>query len=180
VEIDNTDAEGRVILGDALAYAGEAARPADGLRHAHRRRARRARPGPAGAVRNDERDRQADTSPRGARARPAVAAAAVAAVRALPQEHVADMANGSASRMAGALSAALYLERFVPDGQRWAHVDVYAWNDTTARASRPAARRRGCARAFALLQSRYDDTGEVDFRHLAAPVATRTLPPRPP
>jgi len=42
--------------------------------------------------------------------------------------HVADIAN-SGSRMAGSVTAALYLERFIPDNTRWAHVDTYAWND---------------------------------------------------
>ena len=39
--------------------------------------------------------------------------------------------------MAGAVTAALYLERFVPEGQKWAHLDVYAWNDSD-RPGRPA------------------------------------------
>ena len=52
VEIDNTDAEGRLILGDALTRAGEERAGADHrLRDADRRGARRARPRPAGAVR---------------------------------------------------------------------------------------------------------------------------------
>src|SRR3546814_17398119 len=51
--------------------------------------------------------------------------------------HVADIANGSSTRMAGSITAALYLERFVPAAQPWAHVDVYAWNDSD-RPGRPA------------------------------------------
>jgi diguanylate cyclase (GGDEF)-like protein len=39
--------------------------------------------------------------------------------------------------MAGSITAALYLERFVPAAQPWAHVDVYAWNDND-RPGRPA------------------------------------------
>ena len=59
VEIDNTDAEGRVVLCDALAYAAEQqAGAAARLRHADRRRAHRARPGPAGAVRQRRRARR--------------------------------------------------------------------------------------------------------------------------
>src|SRR3546814_18073654 len=51
--------------------------------------------------------------------------------------HVADIANGSSTRMAGSITAALYLERFVPAAQKWAHVDVYAWNDSDS-PGRPA------------------------------------------
>ncbi|KAG0744161.1 hypothetical protein G6F68_014076 [Rhizopus microsporus] len=49
---------------------------------------------------------------------------------------IADLANAG-SRMAGSVTAALYLERFLEDGQRWAHLDVYAWNDGE-RPGRPA------------------------------------------
>ena len=51
---------------------------------------------------------------------------------------IADIANGGPSRMAGSITAALYLERFVPTTQPWAHLDVYSWNDT-----RPAGQARG-------------------------------------
>ena len=44
---------------------------------------------------------------------------------------VADLNNVSAKPMAGAITAALYLQRFVPAGIPWAHLDVYAWNDQT-------------------------------------------------
>ena len=68
--------------------------------------------------------------------------------------HVADIANAG-SRMAGAVTAALYLEKFIPDGQSWAHLDVYAWNDS----DRPGRPRGGEAMAlrsaFAMLKARY-------------------------
>ncbi|KHM93094.1 hypothetical protein OR60_14830, partial [Xanthomonas vesicatoria] len=68
--------------------------------------------------------------------------------------HVADMANAG-SRMAGAVTAALYLERFVAPGQQWAHLDVYAWNDSD-RPGRPAGGEALALRsAFAMLQQRY-------------------------
>ncbi|OYW08152.1 MAG: hypothetical protein B7Z59_10505 [Acidiphilium sp. 37-67-22] len=31
----------------------------------------------------------------------------------------------------GAIVAALFLRRFVPAGTAWAHIDTYAWNDST-------------------------------------------------
>ena len=67
---------------------------------------------------------------------------------------VADLANAG-SRMAGAVTAALYLERFVPDGMKWAHLDVYAWNDSD-RAGRPAGGEALALRsAYAMLKARY-------------------------
>lgn len=49
---------------------------------------------------------------------------------------VADLNNVSSKPLAGAIIAALFLRRFVPQQLAWAHVDVYAWNDT-ARPGRP-------------------------------------------
>ncbi|WP_040507398.1 M17 family metallopeptidase [Gluconobacter morbifer] len=45
---------------------------------------------------------------------------------------VADLGNITSRPMAGAITAALYLQRFVPEGQKWAHLDTYAWNDATS------------------------------------------------
>ncbi|MBF0860699.1 leucyl aminopeptidase family protein [Gluconobacter kanchanaburiensis] len=42
---------------------------------------------------------------------------------------VADFGNVTSKPMAGAITAALYLQKFVPEGQKWAHIDTYAWND---------------------------------------------------
>jgi leucyl aminopeptidase len=50
--------------------------------------------------------------------------------------NVADMNNVSAKPFAGAIVAALFLRRFVPENIAWAHIDVYAWNDQT-RPGRP-------------------------------------------
>ena len=53
------------------------------------------------------------------------------------------------------LAAALYLEQFIPDGQAWAHLDVYAWNDE----DRPGRPRGGEAlalrSAWGMLKARY-------------------------
>lgn len=68
--------------------------------------------------------------------------------------NIADLAN-SGSRMAGAVTAALYLERFIDEGQRWAHLDVYAWNDSD-RPGRPAGGEALALRsAWAMLKNRY-------------------------
>lgn len=49
---------------------------------------------------------------------------------------VADINNVSSKPFAGAIIAALFLNRFVPETIAWAHVDVYAWNDQS-RPGRP-------------------------------------------
>lgn len=40
---------------------------------------------------------------------------------------IADITNAPAGGMAGAITAALFLRRFVKDASRWAHFDVYGW-----------------------------------------------------
>jgi leucyl aminopeptidase len=50
--------------------------------------------------------------------------------------NVADMNTVSSKPLAGAIIAALFLQRFVPSHVSWAHIDVYAWNDS-GRSGRP-------------------------------------------
>ena len=45
---------------------------------------------------------------------------------------VADLNNVSSKPHAGAITAALFLQRFVTPGIAWAHLDLYAWNDQTS------------------------------------------------
>jgi len=156
VEIDNTDAEGRVVLCDALAFAAEG-KPALLMDFATLTGAARIALGPdlPALYSNDE----------------AVAGAWLAAaatqrdpVWRMPLwrpylryliSSIADIANGGPSRMAGSITAALYLERFVPESQPWAHLDVYSWNDTD-RAGKPAGgEAQGLRSAWAMLKGRF-------------------------
>ena len=59
----------------------------------------------------------------------------------------ADLSNVSTKPMAGAVTAALFLRRFVPENQPWVHLDVYAWNDST-RPGRPEGGEAQAARAI--------------------------------
>jgi leucyl aminopeptidase len=59
----------------------------------------------------------------------------------------ADLSNVSQKPMAGAVTAALFLRRFVPENQPWVHLDVYAWNDST-RPGRPEGGEAQAARAI--------------------------------
>jgi leucyl aminopeptidase len=156
VEIDNTDAEGRLVLCDAIAYAAES-RPDLLMDFSTLTGSARIALGPdlPALFCNDE----------------AVAADYLAAgvqscdqVWRMPlwrpyltylRSGVADLANGSASRMAGAIVAALYLERFVPEGQRWTHIDGYAWNDNERPGKPAGGEAQGLRAAFALLKARY-------------------------
>ncbi|HET9630265.1 MAG TPA: leucyl aminopeptidase family protein [Novosphingobium sp.] len=160
VEIGNTDAEGRLVLGDALAKAGEGANgkgPGLILDFATLTGAARVALGPdlpALFARED-----------------ATAEALLAAGRdaddpcwRLPlwdgyKEHlksdVADLNNGGGNGMAGATTAALFLDKFVPEGTDWAHFDTYAWRPA-AKPGRPkGGDALGLRAAWLMLQRRY-------------------------
>jgi len=155
VEIDNTDAEGRLVLCDALAYAAEA-KPELILDFATLTGAARIALGPdlPALFANDDAVAQGWIDA-GERTRDPVWRMPLwrPYLRYL-NSHVADLANAG-SRMAGAVTAALYLERFVPPAQKWAHLDVYAWNDAD-RPGRPAGGEALALRsAWAMLKARY-------------------------
>ena len=155
VEIDNTDAEGRLVLCDALAYASES-RPELIMDFATLTGAARIALGPdlPALFSNDDAVAQGWIEA-GERTRDPVWRMPLwrPYLRYL-NSHVADLANAG-SRMAGAVTAALYLERFVPPSQKWAHLDVYAWNDAD-RPGRPAGGEALALRsAWAMLKARY-------------------------
>ena len=52
------------------------------------------------------------------------------------KSHVADLQNAASTPFGGATTAALYLQRFVDKSVRWLHFDIMAWN-TRARSGRP-------------------------------------------
>jgi leucyl aminopeptidase len=58
--------------------------------------------------------------------------------------NVADLNNVSTKSFAGAIVAALFLQRFVTSAKVWIHLDLYAWNDQ----SRPAAPEGGEVQAM--------------------------------
>ena len=155
VEIDNTDAEGRVILCDALAYAAEQ-QPALVLDFATLTGAARIALGPdlPALFANDETLAESWLAAGRDSRDPVWRMPLWRPYLRYLTSNVADLANAG-SRMAGAVTAALYLERFLPEGMPWAHLDTYAWNDS-ARAGRPAGGEAlGLRSAWALLRDRY-------------------------
>jgi leucyl aminopeptidase len=68
---------------------------------------------------------------------------------------IADLNNNPSSGFAGAITAALFLNRFVSNTKSWLHLDIPAWIDR-ARPGRPLGGEGNTARAlYALLQARY-------------------------
>jgi leucyl aminopeptidase len=156
VEIDNTDAEGRLVLCDALVAAAEDS-PALLLDFATLTGAARVALGPElPAMYSNDETVAADWLSAAARTRDPVWRMPLwrPYLRYLTS-NIADIANAGPSKMAGSISAALYLERFVPAAMPWAHLDVYAWNDSD-RPGRPAGgEAQGLRAAWAMLKGRF-------------------------
>ncbi len=155
VEIDNTDAEGRVILCDALTYAGER-KPDLIVDFATLTGAARIALGPdlPALFANDDALANGWLSAGQDTRDPVWRMPLWRPYLRYLTSNIADLANAG-SRMAGAVTAALYLERFVPAGTPWAHLDTYAWNDNS-RPGRPAGGEAlGLRSAWAMLKARY-------------------------
>ena len=155
VEIDNTDAEGRLVLCDALTYAGELT-PSLLLDFATLTGAARVALGPElpALLCNDEA-LAADYLQAAQQSRdPLWRMPLWKPYLSYLKSSVADLANASPSRMCGAIIAALYLQRFVPDTLPWAHLDTYAWNDADRAGHPTGGEAPGLRAAYALLKSR--------------------------
>jgi leucyl aminopeptidase len=68
---------------------------------------------------------------------------------------IADLANASPSPMAGAVVAAIFLKRFVPQGTSWAHLDTFAWRESAKPGRQKGADALGLRAVFAALAERY-------------------------
>ena len=137
VEIGNTDAEGRLVLCDLLAEASDE-RPALLLDFATLTGAARVALGPELPALFSNDDPIADALLQAGQHTydPMWRLPLWDGYDSWLDSTVADFGNVSSKPMAGAVTAALFLRRFVAAGVPWAHIDLYAWNDT-ARPGRP-------------------------------------------
>ena len=156
IEIGNTDAEGRVVLADALALADEE-RPDLLIDCATLTGAARVALGP---------DLPAMYTPSDELAAQLAHHAAAASdplwrmplwqpYRELIDSDIADIANAGDSPFAGSVTAALFLKDFVTTTANWVHLDLYAWN-RKARPGRPAGGEAQAIRAlYGLVKERH-------------------------
>jgi leucyl aminopeptidase len=155
VEIDNTDAEGRLVMCDALALAAEE-EPELLIDFSTLTGSARSALGPeVGAMFSNRDDVAADLVTAGVEFDDAVWRLPLhQPYQEMLDSKVADTVNSASSPMAGAITAALFLERFVGDTP-WVHFDIHAFN-TRPRPGRPEGGEATASRAvFGYLQQRF-------------------------
>ena len=156
VEIDNTDAEGRLILADALARAVED-KPQLIIDFATLTGAARIALGPELPALFANRDDLLEDIEAAAKEveDPLWRMPLWDGYDEMLKSDIADIANATGSQMAGCITAALFLRRFVPKEVAWAHLDTFAWRDK-AKPGRPkGGDALGLRAAFELLSRRY-------------------------
>jgi leucyl aminopeptidase len=156
VEIGNTDAEGRLILGDALAKAAEA-KPELILDFATLTGAARVALGPdlPALFANDDALAEALRAAGEEEADPVWRMPLWSPYEEMLASDVADIGNASDAPMAGAVTAALFLRKFVPEDMPWAHLDTFAWRPA-AKPGRPkGGDALGLRAAWSVLAARY-------------------------
>jgi leucyl aminopeptidase len=155
VEIGNTDAEGRLVLCDLLAEAC-AEQPALVLDCATLTGAARVALGPELPALFCNDDAWAETILRAGTATsdPLWRLPLWPGYDAWLNSPVADINNVSARPFAGAIVAALFLQRFVPAGISWAHIDMYAWNDSTTPGRPEGGEAQALRAVFAAIRQR--------------------------
>ena len=131
VEVNNTDAEGRLVLADALALAAEG-EPGLTVSFATLTGAARVAVGPDIAPFFTGEEGLAEALPRtAAKVRdPVWRLPFHEPYEAMIEPGIADLDNAPKGGFAGAITAALFLRRFAPP--RYAHFDVYGWNPSAA------------------------------------------------
>ena len=157
VEIGNTDAEGRLILADALALADEES-PEILIDMATLTGAARTALGPelpplystddalaralmqAGAASDDPLWQMPLWSP----------------YDAMMNSKVADVNNASSSAFAGSVTAALFLRRFVSNAAAWVHLDIYGWAPEARAGRAQGGTDQGIRAVYGVLKQRYE------------------------
>jgi leucyl aminopeptidase len=158
VEIGNTDAEGRLVLADALAEADTenpdlmfclatltgAARAATGME--------------LPPFFTDDEKLAADLMQHGnSQHDPVWRLPLWRSYEPAVDSQIADLNNAPDYPLAGAITAALFLNRFIGTTESWAHFDIPAWIDRPKPGRRKGAEANAIRAMFAVIQARYED-----------------------
>jgi leucyl aminopeptidase len=156
VEIGNTDAEGRLILADALAFADEE-QPDLLIDMATLTGAARVALGPELPPLYSNDDKLArDLMDHGAASDdPLWQMPLWSPYDAMMNSKIADVNNAASGGFAGSVTAALFLRRFVSDATTWAHLDIYGWAPEARAGRSHGGTDQGIRAIYGLLKQRY-------------------------
>jgi len=156
VEIGNTDAEGRVVLCDALALADEE-KPDLLIDFATLTGAARTALGSDLGVLFCNNDELAGGLLAGGMnsGDPLWRMPLWQPYREMLKSEVADINNMASGPEGGAITAALYLQSFIEHTQAWAHLDIYCWNPKQKPGRPKGAEAHALLAAFTYLEGRY-------------------------
>lgn len=157
IEIGNTDAEGRLILADALARAAEHS-PDLTLDFATLTGAARVALGPElPPLYTDDAALAADLLAAAKAVRdPLWRMPLWAGYRAAIDSELADVKNDSAAwAQGGSVTAALFLQKFAPTSGAWAHMDIFAWNPRNRPGWPEGGEAQGLRACYQMLRTRY-------------------------
>ncbi len=156
VEIGNTDAEGRLVLGDALTLASEQGAELI-IDFATLTGAARVALGPDLPALFTREDRTADDLIAGGKASgdEVWRLPMPAAYGEYLKSSIADTNNAQGNPFAGASVAAIFLDKFVGDGIEWAHFDTFAWRPAPQSGRSKGGAALGLRAAFQMLNTRY-------------------------
>ncbi len=156
VEITNTDAEGRLVLGDALTLAGEE-EPELILDFATLTGAARVALGPdlPAMFATDDDVAEALHQAGDKEDDPVWQMPLWKRYEYRLNSTIADCINSASGSFAGCMTAALFLQKFVPDDVSWVHFDTYAWRPAS-KAGRPkGGEALGLRASWRYLKDRY-------------------------
>jgi leucyl aminopeptidase len=156
IEVGNTDAEGRVILADALSEASQD-HPELLIDFATLTGAARMALGTSLPALFSNRDELAFEIAKLSKAEndPMWPMPLFAPYKRLIKGKFADLTNNPGTGMGGAITAALFLECFVDENIPWLHIDLMAWNDSNQPGRPEGGEAMGMRALFAYLAKRY-------------------------
>ncbi len=156
VENTNTDAEGRLVLGDALTKAAES-NPGLILDFATLTGAARVALGPdlPATFINDEPLADALLTAAKSVGDPLWRMPLWDGYDSMLDSDIADLVNAPDGGFAGSVTAALFLRRFVDPGTPWAHLDTFAWRPASKPGRPKGGDALGLRAAWAMLKGRY-------------------------
>ena len=156
IQVDNTDAEGRLVLADALTFACEH-EPELVIDMATLTGAARVALGPDLPPYYTDDETLSDEISKAALQEndPVWRMPLYKGYEADVKTRIADLTNAPSGGFAGSITAALFLKRFVTEGTSWVHLDIYGWNPKERAHSPMGGEAQAIHTLFSVLEARY-------------------------